>query len=54
MINNQPSEIQSIVKKVVWRNGYFAEPGVLLCSILASDSETARSKAVSHIKASRL
>ena len=54
MINNQSSEIQSIVKKVVQRNGYFAEPGVLLCSMLASDSNTARCKAVSLIKASRL
>ena len=54
LINNQPSETQDVVKKVVQRNAYFAAPSVLLCSMLASDNATARSKAVNLIKAVRI
>lgn len=54
LINNQPSDTQDVVKKVVQRNAYFAAPSVLLCSMLASDNDTARCKAVNLIKAARL
>ena len=50
LTNNQPLETQSIVKKVVQRNAYFAEPGTLLVSMLESDQQEARTKAVDIIK----
>ena len=53
LTNSQPIETQSVVKKVVQRNAYFADPGVLLCSMLESDQETVRTKAVNIIKSAR-
>ena len=54
LIKTQSIEAQSVVKQVVQRNGYFADPGVLLCSMLASANDVARCKAISLIKAARL
>ena len=46
LTNSQPLETQSIVKKVLQRNAYFAEPGTLLVSMLESEQQEARTKAV--------
>ena len=53
MVNNQPREAQDIVKPVVQRNAYFAQPGVILCGMLESENEEVRCKAVNLIKAVR-
>ena len=47
---NQPEEVQNIVKPVVQRNAYFADPALLLCSMLESEDNTLRHKAVSIIQ----
>ena len=44
-----PEEVQNIVKPVVQRNTYFADPALLLCSMLESEDITLRHKAVSII-----
>ena len=54
LIKAQSIETQVVVKQVVQRNGYFADPGVLLCSMLASEIDSVRCKAFSLIKATRL
>ena len=46
---NQPEEVQTIVKPVVQRNAYFADPALLRCSMLESEDNTLRHKAVSII-----
>ena len=53
LTNSQPLEAQSVVKRVVQRNAFFADPGVLLCSMLESDQQEVRTKAVNIIKAAR-
>ena len=53
LTNTQPLETQSIVKKVLQRNAYFADPGVLLVSMLESDQKEARTKAVNIVNVVR-
>ena len=53
LIKTQPLETQAIVTRVVQRNAYFADPGVVLCAMLESSLESVRSKAVNIIKARR-
>ena len=53
LINSQSLATQSVVKRVVQRNAYFADPGVLLCSMLESEEQIVRTKAVNIIKAAR-
>ena len=48
LVVNQPEEVQQIVKPVIQRNAYFAEPSLLLCSML--ESEEAVDK-IHHIRA---
>ena len=53
LVQNQPEEAQNVVKPVIQRNGYFAEPGVLLCSMLESDNKDVKSKAIDILKSVR-
>ena len=53
LIKTQPLGTQAIVTRVVQRNAYFADPGVMLCGMLESELEVVRSKAISIIKTSR-
>ena len=53
LTNSQPLEAQSVVKKVVQRNAFFADPGVMLCSMLESGQQEVRAKAINIIKAAR-
>ena len=46
LIKTQRVEVQSVVKPVVQRNAYMAEPGIMLCSMLESESSEVRKKAV--------
>ena len=47
---NQPEEVQNIAKPVIQQNAYFADPALLLCSMLESEDNTLRHKTVSIIK----
>ena len=49
LVMNQPEEVQTIVKPVVQRNAYFADPALLRCSMLESEDNTLRHQAVSII-----
>ena len=53
LIKTQPLEVHTVVQKVVQRNGYFADPAVILCSMLACDQEEVRTKAVNIINGFR-
>ena len=53
LTSTQPLETQSIVKKVLQRNAYFADPGILLVSMLESEQREARTKAVNIINSVR-
>ena len=53
LTRSQPLETQSVVKKVLQRNAYFAEPGVLLTSMLESEQKEVRTKAIIIIKVAR-
>ena len=49
LVMNQPEEVQQIVKPVIQRNVYFAEPSGLLYSMLESDDKALRQQAVDKI-----
>lgn len=49
LIKTQPHAIQLVVKPVVQRNAYMAEPGILLCSMLESSSLSVRRSAMEMI-----
>ena len=53
LIKTQPQDTQRVVKPVVQRNGYFAHPSTMLCSMLESDDMCVRNKAVKLIKQAR-
>ena len=53
LIKTQSADVQRIAKPVVQRNAYFAEPGVMLCAMLESESGNVRSSAVKMIKKGR-
>ena len=50
LVMNQPEVVQSIVKPVVQRNAFFADPALLLCSMLESEDDILRRKAVTIIQ----
>ena len=50
---NQPQEIQDIVKPVIQRNAYFADPSLILCVMLESENDSMRQMAVDKIQAAR-
>ena len=47
---NLPTYIQELVKPTIQRNAYFSHPDILLCSMLESDLEEVRLKAINLIK----
>ena len=49
-IKTQPEEIIDIVKPVIQRNAYLADPGVMLCSMMESQTVSIRQKAMGIIK----
>ena len=49
-IKTQPEEIIDIVKPVIQRNVYLAETGVMLCSMMESQTVSIRQKAMGIIK----
>ena len=49
LIKTQPVAIQKIVKPVVQRNAFMAEPGIMLCSMLESPSLSVRRLAMEKI-----
>lgn len=49
LINTQPDSVKVVVKPVVQHNGWFAEVGIMLCSMLASEDKKIRSNAVDLI-----
>ena len=53
LINTQSKEVQSVVKSVVQRNAFYAEPGVMVCSMLESEEESIRRFAVNTIREHR-
>ena len=53
LIKDQPMDVKETVMRVVQRNAYFADPGVLLCSMLESEDAGVRQQAVKIIKTSR-
>ena len=53
LINTQSKEIQKVVKPVVQRNAFFAEPGVMVCAVLDSEQESVRRVAVNLIRETR-
>ena len=53
LVMNQPEKIQQIVKPVLQRNGQFADPAILLCSMLEHPEERVRTKAVNIINGVR-
>ena len=53
LINTQSKEIQKVVKPVVQRNAFFAEPGVMVCAMLESEQESVRRVAVNLIRETR-
>ena len=50
LIKTQPEDVQRLVKPVVQRNAYMAEPGIMLCSMLESTSLSIRQKAMKTIE----
>ena len=50
LINHQTTEVQDIVKKHVQHNAYFAEPGLMLVCMLASNSKEVGCQAVEMVK----
>ena len=50
LVINQPQEIQDIVKPVIQRNAYFADPSLLLCGMLESENDSVRQMAVNKIQ----
>ena len=53
LINTQSKEIQKVVKPVVQRNAFYAEPGVMVCAMLESEQESVRRVAVNLIRETR-
>ena len=49
-IKSQPEDVQKVVKPVVQRNAFMAEPGVMLCSMLESPSLSIRNKALEVVR----
>ena len=49
LIKSQSAEVQDMALKVVHRNGWFAEQGTFLCSMLSSTEDHVRLKAVQLI-----
>ena len=49
LISQQPDSVRKIVMPVVQHNGWFAEVGIMLCSMLASEDRRIREKAVESI-----
>jgi hypothetical protein len=49
LIKTQPEDVQELVKPVVQRNAYLAEPGVMLCAMMESTSVSIRQKAMETI-----
>ena len=49
LIKTQSEDVQNIVKPVVQRNAYFAEPGIMLCAMMESESVSIRQKAMKTI-----
>ena len=52
-VMEQPEEIQEIVKPVIQRNSWFAESGIMLCSLLSSDDSGIRDLGVKLITKAR-
>ena len=50
LVMNLPTYIQELVKPTIQRNAYFSHPDILLCSMLESDLEEVRLKAINLIK----
>ena len=53
LIKTQSQEAQGLVKPAVQRNGYFAHPSTMLCSMLESEDMRVRNKAVMLIESAR-
>ena len=53
LVINQPQEIQDIVKPVIQRNAYFADPSLILCGMMESENDSVRRMAVDKIQAAR-
>lgn len=54
LINKQPYSVRTVVKPVVQHNGWAAEPGTMLCAMLAAEERDIREKAVMMIKRIRV
>ena len=50
LLLTQSEDVQKVVKCVIQRNGFFAHPGVMVCSMLESDNQSVRGKAVDIVK----
>ena len=50
LIKTQTEDVQEMAKPAVQRNAFMAEPGIMLCAMLESNSSSIRSKAVETIK----
>ena len=53
LIKTQSKEVQEVVKPVVQRNAFYAEPGVMVCAMLESEDESVRRFAVNIIREHR-
>ena len=54
LINQQPESVREVVRSVVQRNAWFAEVGIMLCSMLGSEERRVREKTVEVILKRRL
>ena len=53
LVKTQSEIVQNIVKPVIQRNSYFAEPGIILCSWLLSENQNLRTKALEIVKTAK-
>ena len=53
LINTLSKKVQKVVKPVVQRNAFYAEPGVMVCAMLESENEEVRRVAVNLIRKTR-
>jgi hypothetical protein len=52
-VKMQEEEVQTVVKLVIQRNSWFAEPGIMICTILASEEREVREDMVGKLLKAR-
>ena len=53
LVREEPLEVQIVVKPVIQRNAYFAEPGIMLTSMLEDPDAGVREEAIAMVKKAR-